>query len=219
MTNSFWASFKCHRCGQCCKKLGLPWSPNNIERIGSYLKIKPEDLINRYYGEITIKNSERFVTLDRVRTNPCPFLKSGRNCSIYPDRPDSCKAYPVETDFGRCGITCLGIKHLPKDAKFRKQDENMGNSFDLLFLKRSKEMLAGPPLAKICIRPYPSDIIKKYEADHIFITKRCDSLREIEEEIDRLEKELEIIRKKAKRKFAGEKIKSNSGLNRQVEHY
>jgi hypothetical protein len=78
----------------------------------------------------------------------------------------------------------------------------MTSSFDLLFLKRSKEMLAGPPLAKIFIKPYPSDIKREYEKNHIFITRRCDSLMEVEEEIERLKKELEIIRKKAKRKFA-----------------
>lgn len=75
-------------------------------------------------------------------------------------------------------------------------------NFDLLFLKRKKEMLGGPPLAKIFIKPYPSDIKKEYEGDHIFVTRRCDSLMEAEEEIDRLKKELEIVRKKAKRKFA-----------------
>ena len=77
----------------------------------------------------------------------------------------------------------------------------MTSSFDLLFLKRTKGMLAGPPLAKIFIKPYPSDINREYEGNHIFITRRCDSLMEVEEEIDRLKKELEIIRKKAKRKF------------------
>ena len=74
----------------------------------------------------------------------------------------------------------------------------MTSSFDLLFLKRTKGMLAGPPLAKIFIKPYPSDIKREYEGNHIFITRRCDSLMEVEEEIDRLKKELEIIRKKAK---------------------
>jgi len=78
----------------------------------------------------------------------------------------------------------------------------MTRSFDLLFLKRSKEMLAGPPLAKIFINPYPSDIKREYEGTHIFITRRCDSLMEVEQEIERLKRDLEIIRKKAKRKFA-----------------
>ena len=80
----------------------------------------------------------------------------------------------------------------------------MTNSFDLLslFPDRTKGMLAGPPLVKIFVRPYPRDIENEYEGNHTFITKRCDSLMDIEGEINRLKKELDIIRRKAKKIFA-----------------
>jgi hypothetical protein len=70
-------------------------------------------------------------------------------------------------------------------------------SFDLIFLKPLKNELHGPVIAQIYVKAYSSD-----KKGHIFITPDCVSWREFEEQIDRLKKELEIIRKKAKQKFA-----------------
>ena len=44
---------------------------------------------------------------------PCPFLRDGgdkKKCGVYPVRPNGCRVYPFETDFGRQGVDCLAAK-------------------------------------------------------------------------------------------------------------
>jgi len=73
----------------------------------------------------------------------------------------------------------------------------MTYSLDLQFYKPSKGEILSPPIAKIYVKTHTLD-----EKGHIFITPVCVSLIEIEDQINRLKEELEIIRKKAKQKFA-----------------
>lgn len=73
----------------------------------------------------------------------------------------------------------------------------MTYSLDLLFSKPLKGQLLGPPLAQIYVKTHTGD-----EKGHILITPHCFSLREFEEQIDRLKEELETIRKKAREQFA-----------------
>lgn len=110
MEEDRWSLFKCQQCGQCCEKLGLSWDPNNIEKMAEFLNMDLEDLVTRYYGDIYWENGERFIRWDQTKRKPCPFLGEDKNCRIYPVRPKGCKAYPIDTDFGRCGIDCPGMK-------------------------------------------------------------------------------------------------------------
>jgi hypothetical protein len=71
------------------------------------------------------------------------------------------------------------------------------SSLDLMFRKPSKEQLPGPGIAHTYVRTYSGN----KEGD-IFITPDCFSMRELEEQIDRLKKELETIKKKAQQEFA-----------------
>ncbi|MBA7570404.1 hypothetical protein ES708_12154 [subsurface metagenome] len=74
----------------------------------------------------------------------------------------------------------------------------MTYSLDFDFVKPRKTELPGPPRVHIYVKSY-SESTRGF----IFITPDCVSIRELEYEIDRLKKELEDIRKKARRKFAG----------------
>ena len=199
MKSSLWASFKCQCCGQCCEKLGLPWpSGRNLEEMAKFLKVQPNNLIVQYYGKIVEENGKEFVEkYEEDRRIPCPFLGNDKNCKIYPVRPDPCRLYPIDTDFGRYGIDCPGMENILNDVKIQKEEDDMTHSLDLLFLKPLKGQLPGPPLAQICIKTYTCD-----KKGYIPITPQCVSLREVEREISRLKEELEIIRKKAKQKFA-----------------
>jgi len=78
----------------------------------------------------------------------------------------------------------------------------MTHRLDLLFLPPLKEHLAGPPNALIYIKNPFHPIKKEFEKGRIFITNRCNSIEELEVEINFIKRELEIIRKKAKQKFA-----------------
>lgn len=70
-------------------------------------------------------------------------------------------------------------------------------SLDVIFRKPSKDELPGPVMAQVYVKSHTRD-----KEDYILITPYCVSLIEIEEQINRLKEELEIIRKKAKEKFA-----------------
>lgn len=72
----------------------------------------------------------------------------------------------------------------------------MTDSLDLEFRKPAKNDLPGPANAYIYVKTYTS------EKGQVFITPDCVTFGEFEEQIDRLKKELEAIRKKAKHKFS-----------------
>jgi hypothetical protein len=71
----------------------------------------------------------------------------------------------------------------------------MACSLDLDVLKSGEGDIPAP-----CVRVY----VKAYGSDErglIYITPECVSIQELDSEIDRLKKELEEIRKRAKREF------------------
>ena len=185
MTFSLWESFKCQQCGQCCVKLGLPWpSDKNLKEMAKFLEMDSDDIIERYYGNFVKHNGKRFIDkYQKDRRTPCPFLGNDKNCTIYPVRPDECRAYPLDTDFGRCGIDCPGMRKILNNDKvcLEKEEEDMTHSLDLDFVKPGKTELPGPPRAHIYVKSY-----NKGNRDFIFITPNCVSMRELEHEIDRL---------------------------------
>lgn len=76
----------------------------------------------------------------------------------------------------------------------------MPHSLDLLFHEPSKGKLPGPGIAQIVVNSRSID-----DKGNIIITPNCVSLRDVEKQIDRLNEELEIIRRKAKQKFTKDK--------------
>ena len=75
----------------------------------------------------------------------------------------------------------------------------MTYSFDVLFREPSKDDLSVESVAQIYVKARSSE-----DKDHVFITPRCISMSEFEHEIERLKQELDVLRKKAKQKFAKE---------------
>jgi hypothetical protein len=71
------------------------------------------------------------------------------------------------------------------------------SSLDLMFRKPSKNQHKGQGIAHIYVRTYSGN-----SEGEIFITPDCFSMRDLEGEIDRLKKELELIKKKAQQEFA-----------------
>ena len=102
-----WERFSCHRCGKCCTQLGLPYEGWALQRIADFLGITTDQLVEKYYGRIS--DDGRHVELDESKKKPCQFLvtEGGRkSCSIHPVRPDGCRAFPFDTDFGTNGVPC-----------------------------------------------------------------------------------------------------------------
>jgi Fe-S-cluster containining protein len=101
-----WKYFRCHQCGRCCDKIGLPYDPESIFKIADALNLNVNETIEAYYGKY--EDDGKFWKPDDSKRTPCPFLKrsSNNHCNIYSVRPDGCRLYPMETDGGPQGISC-----------------------------------------------------------------------------------------------------------------
>ena len=90
--------------------IGAPWPGHRLDEIAKFLKLTPNELVTRYIGKIIEKDGEKSVERYKIgKNNSCPFLSSQKLCLIYDVRPDACRLYPVDTDFGRCDIDCPGF--------------------------------------------------------------------------------------------------------------
>jgi len=95
-------SFHCHSglsCfNQCCRNLNLFLYPYDVLRLKHRLDISSDQFLDtfvdvvmrpsNYFPEVLLKMSENIE-------KTCPFLTSS-GCSVYPDRPDTCRSFPVE---------------------------------------------------------------------------------------------------------------------------
>jgi len=123
--NKMWKYFNCQQCGACCSKIGLPYDPHAIHEMASFLGLSVEQVIEKFYGELT-SDRKHWESNDEKRT-PCPFLKTSDNkcfCSIYAVRPIGCQLYPIDTDGGRDGINCpaweIAYRSLLKEQESEK---------------------------------------------------------------------------------------------------
>lgn len=77
----------CLDCANCCRSLGPRLTDRDIERMGTALRLKPQEVIARY---LRIDEDNDYV----FKEMPCPFLCSDNYCSIYENRPRACREYP-----------------------------------------------------------------------------------------------------------------------------
>jgi uncharacterized protein len=95
-------SFKCHAglsCfNQCCRNLNLFLYPYDIIRLKKNLNISSDRFIETY-TDIVVRPDHHFPdVLLRMADNDektCPFLTES-GCRVYPDRPHTCRSFPVE---------------------------------------------------------------------------------------------------------------------------
>ena len=95
-------SFHCHAglsCfNLCCRNLNLFLYPYDVIRLKQRLGITSDQFIEQYV-DIVLRPSNFFPeVLLRMAENEqktCPFL-TDQGCSVYPDRPDACRTFPVE---------------------------------------------------------------------------------------------------------------------------
>src|SRR6478752_5965704 len=98
-------SFTCQQCGNCCTGgPGYVWiSDEEIQRLAEYLKLSPQDVVEKYCrkinGRLSLKEVRRgalydcvFLTEQQVDTgNGDRVVQTKRGCSIYPVRPLQCR--------------------------------------------------------------------------------------------------------------------------------
>lgn len=94
--------FRCHPqidCfNQCCRNLNLFLYPYDIVRLKKRLQITSDQFLDRYV-DIVLRKTNFFpdVLLSMADNDQktCPFL-SDAGCTVYPDRPDACRTFPLE---------------------------------------------------------------------------------------------------------------------------
>ena len=95
-------NFQCHsglKCfNQCCRNLNLFLYPYDVLRLSRCLEISTDAFIDDYV-DIVLREDYYFPeVLLRMAENDertCPFLTDG-GCRVYPDRPDTCRTFPIE---------------------------------------------------------------------------------------------------------------------------
>lgn len=95
-------SFKCHpgvACfNRCCRNLNLFLYPYDVLRLKQNLEMTSDEFLDRHVDIILREGSffpDVLLRMADNEENTCPFLKEN-GCSVYPDRPDTCRRFPVE---------------------------------------------------------------------------------------------------------------------------
>jgi Fe-S-cluster containining protein len=94
--------FRCHPqigCfNRCCRNLNLFILPYDVIRLKSRLGITSDEFLDRH-ADVVLRSGAHFPdVLLRMAENAektCPFL-TDEGCSVYPDRPDTCRTFPLE---------------------------------------------------------------------------------------------------------------------------
>jgi Fe-S-cluster containining protein len=95
-------SFRCHPgigCfNRCCRNLNLFLYPYDLVRLKNNLKLT-SDIVIEQFVDVVMREGNYFpdVLLKMVENAEkiCPFL-SEAGCSVYDDRPDACRTFPLE---------------------------------------------------------------------------------------------------------------------------
>ena len=80
---------------ECCQSLNQFLTPYDILRLKQYLGISSSLFIERYsFPQIGSETGLPIISLKPVSESKCPFVAE-TGCSVYKDRPSSCRSYPL----------------------------------------------------------------------------------------------------------------------------
>lgn len=95
-------SFRCHEkvsCyNLCCRNLNLFLYPFDLLRLKNRLNISSDRFLDQYVDVVMREGNYFPDVLLKMADNEertCPFLTDS-GCSVYPDRPDTCRTFPIE---------------------------------------------------------------------------------------------------------------------------
>ncbi len=113
----------CRTCGNCCKKLEPEVSEEETEKLANMANMEPEVFKRTQLG------LEPDTGVQFMKAKPCCFL-SGTECTIYTNRPASCRDYPhlhhprakyrmkkILDQYGVCPIVFNSIEALKEKLK------------------------------------------------------------------------------------------------------
>lgn len=94
--------FRCHaglECfNRCCRNLNLFLYPYDVIRLKGCLGISSDEFLDKYVDVVLRPGNyfpEVLLSMSENAERTCPFLAE-TGCSVYPDRPDACRTFPVE---------------------------------------------------------------------------------------------------------------------------
>ena len=87
------AAVDCTTCGQCCRYLRIILDQEDITRLSKRLKMSKSHFL-RLYAE-SLSPDRKGIGKEDIcfSVSPCPFLEENC-CTIYEDRPKSCRDFP-----------------------------------------------------------------------------------------------------------------------------
>lgn len=95
-------NFKCHKgikCfTRCCSNIDIMLTPYDVLRMKRRLGISSEEFLAKYtFMRIDEKSSHpyAYLKMSEGKERLCPFVVVPDGCTIYEDRPVSCRYYPV----------------------------------------------------------------------------------------------------------------------------
>jgi Fe-S-cluster containining protein len=96
-------AFRCHRgvaCwNACCHDTDIILTPLDILRLSRRLKIRPREFLLQYAHPAIHEPSSLPVAKLNMRLEgtraPCVFVHAADGCTVYADRPDACRYYPL----------------------------------------------------------------------------------------------------------------------------
>jgi Fe-S-cluster containining protein len=86
-TDTVWKDIDCTTCGNCCRTALISVDDKDIQRLATRLSLTIKQFAQRYV-QTAPDRSKYFATV------PCPFLGEDNYCSVYEDRPQSCRDFP-----------------------------------------------------------------------------------------------------------------------------
>ncbi len=94
--------FHCHKgveCfTKCCRGIDIMLTPYDILTMKKRLKLTSEEFLAIYTEPHLLEKADLpVVTLKQLDDDlkSCPFVKDGEGCTIYEDRPSTCRYYPL----------------------------------------------------------------------------------------------------------------------------
>lgn len=87
------AAIDCKQCANCCRKLDVYLTEQDVQRLADGIQIPVDEIITRFIDQ---ESAAQVGEWGRFRARPCAFL-NGSLCSVYLHRPESCRLYPAFT--------------------------------------------------------------------------------------------------------------------------
>ncbi len=96
--------FSCHKglkCfTRCCRNVNIFLTPYDVLRMKNRTGVQSDEFLKKYTKALVSSSFSLPVVLLKMKDDEdksCPFLTNG-GCSIYEDRPWSCRMYPLDKD-------------------------------------------------------------------------------------------------------------------------